>query len=187
MTQASQARAFVFPGQGSQAVGMGQALAESFAVAREVFEEVDDALSQPLWRLMKEGPIETLTLTENAQPALMAVSMAVVRVLEREGGLRLGDAARFVAGHSLGEYSALAAAGTFSRRSASAIASAIAWPSGRSPVTEPTATPVRSGRINNSLPVLVSGLNGRGSWPQPTRASASTRTAKRRIDRLRRR
>ncbi|MBB4285804.1 ACP S-malonyltransferase [Roseospira goensis] len=114
MTQASQARAFVFPGQGSQAVGMGQALAETFAVAREVFEEVDDALSQPLWRLMRDGPIETLTLTENAQPALMAVSMAVVRVLEREGGLNLGEAARFVAGHSLGEYSALAAAGTFS-------------------------------------------------------------------------
>ncbi|SDE27075.1 ACP S-malonyltransferase [Rhodospira trueperi] len=114
MTQASQTRAFVFPGQGSQAVGMGQALAESFAVAREVYEEVDDALSQSLWRLMREGPAETLTLTENAQPALMAVSMAVARVLEREGGLSLADEARFVAGHSLGEYSALAAAGTFS-------------------------------------------------------------------------
>jgi len=114
MTQASQTRAFVFPGQGSQAVGMGQALAETFGVAREVYEEVDDALSQPLWRLMREGPLETLTLTENAQPALMAVSMAVARVLEREGGIRLPDTARFVAGHSLGEYSALAAAGTFS-------------------------------------------------------------------------
>jgi [acyl-carrier-protein] S-malonyltransferase len=114
MTQASQTRAFVFPGQGSQAVGMGQALAESFAVAREVYEEVDDALSQSLWRLMREGPAETLTLTENAQPALMAVSMAVARVLEREGGLSLAQEARFVAGHSLGEYSALAAAGTFS-------------------------------------------------------------------------
>lgn len=114
MSQASQTRAFVFPGQGSQAVGMGVDLAESFAVAREVFEEVDDALSQSLFRLMAEGPAETLTLTENAQPALMAVSMAVVRVLEREGGLRLAHAGRFVAGHSLGEYSALAAAGTFS-------------------------------------------------------------------------
>jgi len=92
---------------------MGVALAESFPAAREVFEEVDDALSQALFRLMVEGPAEALTLTENAQPALMAVSMAVVRVLEREGGMRLASAGRFVAGHSLGEYSALAAAGTF--------------------------------------------------------------------------
>jgi len=107
-------RAFVFPGQGSQKVGMGVALAESSAAAREVFEEVDEALSQNLSRLMREGPMEDLTLTENAQPALMAVSMAALRILEREGGLTLSEAGRFVAGHSLGEYSALAAAGTLS-------------------------------------------------------------------------
>jgi [acyl-carrier-protein] S-malonyltransferase len=105
------ARAFVFPGQGSQAVGMGQALAEAFPAARLVFEEVDDALKQHLTRLMFEGPEADLTLTENAQPALMAVSMAVLRVLEDEGGIRLADKAAFVAGHSLGEYTALAAAG----------------------------------------------------------------------------
>jgi [acyl-carrier-protein] S-malonyltransferase len=105
-------RAFVFPGQGSQSVGMGRELAEAFAPARHVFEEVDDALGQKLSRLAFEGPEDELTLTENAQPALMAVSMAVVRVLEQEGGLDLSDKARFVAGHSLGEYSALAAAGT---------------------------------------------------------------------------
>ncbi len=114
MSEASQTRAFVFPGQGSQVVGMGQALAEEYQTAREVFEEVDDALSQPLSRLMAEGPSEDLTLTENAQPALMAVSMAVVRVLQKDGGLDLSESARFVAGHSLGEYSALAAAGAFS-------------------------------------------------------------------------
>ena len=107
-------RAFVFPGQGSQAVGMGRELAQAFPAARQVFEEVDEALKQGLSRLMFEGPDAELTLTENAQPALMAVSMAVVRVLETEGGLNLAKAARFVAGHSLGEYSALAAAGTFS-------------------------------------------------------------------------
>ncbi len=103
--------AFVFPGQGSQAVGMGRALAEAFAPAREAFEEVDEALKQRLTRLMFEGPESDLTLTENAQPALMAVSLAVVRVIEREGGVRLADRIAFVAGHSLGEYSALAAAG----------------------------------------------------------------------------
>jgi len=107
-------RAFVFPGQGSQAVGMGRELAAAFASAREVFEEVDDALGQTLTRLMFEGPEDELRLTENAQPALMAVSLAVVRVLERDAGLRLADKARFVAGHSLGEYSALAAAGALS-------------------------------------------------------------------------
>lgn len=106
------ARALVFPGQGSQTVGMGVALAEASAAAREVFEEVDDAISQPLFRLMKEGPESDLVLTENAQPALMAVSMAVMRVMEREGGFDLVRSARYVAGHSLGEYSALAAAGS---------------------------------------------------------------------------
>ncbi len=106
------ARAFVFPGQGAHAVGMGVSLAEAFAPAREVFEEVDEALKQNLSRLMSEGPEETLTLTENAQPALLAVSLAVVRVLEREGGVSLAEKGRYVAGHSLGEYSALAAAGT---------------------------------------------------------------------------
>lgn len=106
--------AAVFPGQGSQAVGMGKALAESFSEARLLFEEVDDALNQSLSRLMWEGPEDQLTLTENAQPALMAVSLAVMRVLETQGKWRLADKAAFVAGHSLGEYSALAAAGTFS-------------------------------------------------------------------------
>jgi [acyl-carrier-protein] S-malonyltransferase len=104
-------RAFVFPGQGSQAVGMGKALAEAEPTARYVFEEVDDALRQKLSRLMFEGPEDELVLTENAQPALMAVSVAVLRVLEKDGGLDLNDAAAFVAGHSLGEYSALTAAG----------------------------------------------------------------------------
>jgi len=107
-------RAFVFPGQGSQAVGMGKDLAEAFPIAREVFEEVDDALSQKLSGLMFDGPADALTLTENAQPALMAVSMAVVRVLEKEGNFALSDHCSFVAGHSLGEYSALAAVGAFS-------------------------------------------------------------------------
>jgi [acyl-carrier-protein] S-malonyltransferase len=108
------ARAFVFPGQGSQAVGMGKDLAAAFSAAREVFEEVDEALKDNLSRLMFEGPAETLTLTENAQPALMAHSLAVIRVLEREAGIALERAAQFVAGHSLGEYSALAAAGSLS-------------------------------------------------------------------------
>ena len=108
------AKAFVFPGQGSQDVGMGKALSDAFPVARAVFEEVDDALGQRLSTIMWEGPKETLTLTENAQPALMAVSMAVMRVLEREKGFSLKDHVKLVAGHSLGEYSALAAAGAFS-------------------------------------------------------------------------
>lgn len=107
-------RALVFPGQGSQAVGMGRELAGAFAAAREVFEEVDETLRQNLSRLMFEGPEETLTLTENAQPALMTVSLAVMRVLEREGGFDITRHAGFVAGHSLGEYSALAAARSLS-------------------------------------------------------------------------
>ncbi len=108
------ARAFVFPGQGSQAIGMGVELAEAFPVAREVFEEVDEALQQRLSRLMKDGPESDLTLTENAQPALMAVSLAAVRVLESESGKSLAEMGELVAGHSLGEYSALAAARSFS-------------------------------------------------------------------------
>ncbi len=103
-------RAFVFPGQGSQAVGMGRDLAAAFPSARQIFEEVDDALSQNLSQLMFEGPDTELTLTENAQPALMTASLAVIHVLERVGGFALARNAVFVAGHSLGEYSALAAA-----------------------------------------------------------------------------
>jgi [acyl-carrier-protein] S-malonyltransferase len=103
--------ALIFPGQGSQAVGMGKGLAETFAAARAVFDEVDAALGEKLTTTMWEGPAETLTLTENAQPALMAVSIAALRVLAAEAGLEIGRDAAFVAGHSLGEYSALAAAG----------------------------------------------------------------------------
>jgi [acyl-carrier-protein] S-malonyltransferase len=107
-------RALLFPGQGSQAVGIGKALADAFAAARDVFAEVDDALSQKLSRIMWEGPESDLVLTENAQPAIMAASMAVIAVLKKEGGLDLAKHARLVAGHSLGEYSALCAAGAFS-------------------------------------------------------------------------
>ncbi|MHA0327677.1 ACP S-malonyltransferase [Sphingomonas melonis] len=106
-------RAFIFPGQGSQAVGMGTALADASPVAREVFGEVDEALGQHLFRLMVEGPADDLTLTENAQPAIMANAIATLRVLEREGGVSLADKADYVAGHSLGEYSALCAAQAF--------------------------------------------------------------------------
>jgi len=106
--------AFIFPGQGSQAVGMGRDLAAAFAPARAVFEEVDEVLKQKLSKLMFEGPGEELQLTENAQPALMAVSLAVLRVLQSEGGITLKDRVALVAGHSLGEYSALAAADAFS-------------------------------------------------------------------------
>ena len=105
-------RAFVFPGQASQAVGMGRDLAAAFAPAREVFEEVDETLKQTLSKLMFEGPEDELTLTENAQPAIMAVSLAVMRVLAKAGGLDLAKSAAYLAGHSLGEYSALAAAGS---------------------------------------------------------------------------
>ena len=106
-------RAFIFPGQGSQAVGMGTELAAASPVARAVFEEVDDALCLRLSRVMAEGPADDLTLTENAQPAIMAHSIAVLRVLEKDGGMRLAAKADFVAGHSLGEYSALCAADAF--------------------------------------------------------------------------
>lgn len=105
-------RAFIFPGQGSQSVGMGSALAAASPHAREVFQEVDEALGQNLFRLMSEGPEDQLMLTANAQPAIMANAIAVLRVIEREGGIRLADKADFVAGHSLGEYSALCAAGS---------------------------------------------------------------------------
>jgi [acyl-carrier-protein] S-malonyltransferase len=104
-------RAFIFPGQGSQTVGMGKALAEASVAAREVFQEVDEALGQHLSALMFEGPADELTLTANAQPAIMANAIATLRVLEKEGGLKLADKADYVAGHSLGEYSALCAAG----------------------------------------------------------------------------
>ncbi|WP_287978587.1 ACP S-malonyltransferase [Sphingomonas sp.] len=104
-------RAFIFPGQGSQAVGMGKALADASAAAREVFQEVDEALGQHLSVLMFEGPADELTLTANAQPAIMANAIATLRVLEKEGGLKLADKADYVAGHSLGEYTALCAAG----------------------------------------------------------------------------
>ncbi|WP_417318106.1 ACP S-malonyltransferase [Emcibacter sp.] len=107
-------RAFTFPGQGSQVVGMGRELAESRPVAARVFEEVNDALGQDLRSVMFDGPQEELTLTHNAQPALMAVSIAVMRVLEEDFGVKLQDAAAYVAGHSLGEYSALTAAGALS-------------------------------------------------------------------------
>jgi len=106
-------RAFIFPGQGSQAVGMGAALAAASPVARQLFEEVDEALGQNLFRLMSEGPADDLTLTENAQPAIMANALAVLRVLEKEGGIAIRDKADAVAGHSLGEYSALCAVGAF--------------------------------------------------------------------------
>src|SRR5438067_6173690 len=106
-------RAFIFPGQGSQAVGMGAALAGASRAARDVFDEVDQALGQNLFRLMREGPEDELKLTENAQPAIMAHSLAVFRALTKDGGIELTKAANFVAGHSLGEYSALCAAGSF--------------------------------------------------------------------------
>ncbi|MFB0873660.1 MULTISPECIES: ACP S-malonyltransferase [unclassified Sphingobium] len=106
-------RAFIFPGQGSQAVGMGKALADASPAARELFQEIDDALSQNLFRIMVEGPDSDLTLTENAQPAIMANALATLRVMEKEGGFRLAEKGDYVAGHSLGEYGALCAAQAF--------------------------------------------------------------------------
>ncbi|MEO5577699.1 MAG: ACP S-malonyltransferase [Sphingomicrobium sp.] len=106
-------RAFIFPGQGSQAVGMGAALGEASRAARDIFEQVDEALGQNLFRLMRDGPEDQLKLTENAQPAIMAHALAVFAALTRDGGVSLEKAAQFVAGHSLGEYSALCAAGSF--------------------------------------------------------------------------
>ena len=107
------ARGFIFPGQGSQRVGMGRDLADAFGAARAVYDEIDDALDQPLSKLIFEGPEDELTLTQNAQPALLAVSLAAARALEAEGGFSLADKCAYVAGHSLGEYSALAAVGSF--------------------------------------------------------------------------
>ena len=107
-------RAFIFPGQGSQKVGMGVDLAQASPAAREVFQEVDDALGQKLFQIMREGPDDQLTLTENAQPAIMANAIAILRVLEKEGGINLAEKADYVAGHSLGEYTALCASGAFS-------------------------------------------------------------------------
>ncbi|MGE4430807.1 MAG: ACP S-malonyltransferase [Sphingobium sp.] len=112
-------RAFIFPGQGSQSVGMGKALADASPVARELFQEVDEALSQHLFRIMCEGPESDLTLTENAQPAIMANAIATLRVLEKEGGLRLAEKGDYVAGHSLGEYTALCAVEAFDVATAS--------------------------------------------------------------------
>src|SRR3954468_3030584 len=106
-------RAFIFPGQGSQAVGMGAALADASRTAQDVFHEVDEALGQNLFRLMRDGPEDELKLTENAQPAIMAHSLAVFRALTKDGGVELAKAANFVAGHSLGEYSALCAVRSF--------------------------------------------------------------------------
>lgn len=106
--------AFVFPGQGSQAVGMGKAVYDSFAEAKDVFQEVDEALKQNLTKLIFEGPMDELTLTENTQPALMATSIAILRVIQKQSGKSLPELCQFIAGHSLGEYTALCAAGTFS-------------------------------------------------------------------------
>src|SRR5215470_2390616 len=136
--------AFVFPGQGSQAVGMGKALAASFAAAREVFDEVDAALGDKLSAIMWEGPAERLTLTENAQPALVAVSLAAMRVLEAEAGVDLKRDAAFVAGHSVGEYSALAAAGAL------ALAAAIAAEAAQGEI-------VQAANDNGGGQVVVSG------------------------------
>ena len=142
-------RAFIFPGQGSQAVGMGKALAEAFAPAREVFQEVDDALSQKLSKVMWEGPESDLVLTENAQPAIMAASMAVVRVLQKESGLDFAKHARLVAGHSLGEYTALCAVGAFTLADTARLLKARGWRQATHSWTRPNGSRV-------SLPVRMS-------------------------------
>ena len=125
-------RAFLFPGQGSQSVGMGKALADASPAALELFQEVDDALSQHLFRIMVEGPESDLTLTENAQPAIMANALATLRVMQREGGFSLSDKGDYVAGHSLGEYSALCAVEAFdittTSRLLNALISLANWP-----------------------------------------------------------
>jgi acyl transferase domain-containing protein len=157
--------ALVFPGQGSQAVGMGKALAEAFAPARQVFDDVDAALGERLSDTIWSGPAETLTLTENAQPALMAVSIAALRVLEQEAGLDIGRDVAFVAGHSLGEYSALAAARAISLATRRACCA---------PVAAPCKKPFRS----VSAPWRpLSGLSWRrrGRSPQKLRAPHARR------------
>jgi [acyl-carrier-protein] S-malonyltransferase len=146
-------RAFIFPGQGSQTVGMGKPLADAFAPARAVFQEVDDALSQKLSKLMWEGPESDLTLTENAQPAIMAASMAIVRVLQAEGGLDFAKHARLVAGHSLGEYTALCAVGAFSLADAARLLKA----RGR---TMQTAVPVGEGGMSALLGIEFNDAQG---------------------------
>ena len=174
-------RAFIFPGQGSQSVGMGKALFDASPVAREVFQEVDDALGQKLFQLMSEGPEDQLTLTENAQPAIMANAVATLRVLEKEGGVTLAAKADYVAGHSLGEYSALCAAGAFDLATTArllktrgqamqAAADAMAEALGASPPAPPrvpgvanvTASPVSDADTIRDL--LVQQVTGRVRW-----------------------
>ena len=150
--------AFLFPGQGSQAVGMGKELARAHASARAVFEEVDAALDQKLSELMFAGPLEALTLTENTQPALMAVSLATLRVLEAEAGFSVGRDAAFVAGHSLGEYSALAAAGSLTISDTArllrtrGLAMQKAVPVGVGAMAEPSRTQVLRRHRGNCIP-----------------------------------
>ena len=163
-------RAFIFPGQGSQAVGMGKALAEASSVAREVFQEVDDALGQCLFKLMCEGPEADLTLTENAQPAIMANAIATLRVLEKEGGVKLSEKAGFVAGHSLGEYTALCAAGAFDLSTTAKLlklrgqAMQAAVPVGVGAMAARTAKPSAAIRRSASRSIFCSPPN---RWAQP--------------------
>ena len=163
--------AFLFPGQGSQAVGMGADLAAAFAPAREVFQEVDEALGQKLSTLMREGPEDQLTLTENAQPALMAVSLAVIRTLEREFGVGIERAA-FVAGHSLGEYSALCAAGALSE---GRVRCSVTRPSHRAGPATPCAD-ISGGFVTAPLSrrSRQGAAGGFGALPKPPSASAAS-------------